>query len=107
MSDVSALSLPADERYVDRRGLATLLSVHVSTVDRWVRDGMPSETWGRRMRRFLPSRSLAWLREQEYAANSIRIAPAPAQTDRGHGTQEACPVRNADRSAVPTEGRRP
>jgi len=106
MRDVSALSLLADERYVDRRGLATLLNVHVSTVDRWVRDGMPSETWGRRMRRFLPSRCLAWLREQEYAANSIRIAPAPAQTDRGHGPQEVCPVSSVEPSAIPTQGER-
>lgn len=48
------------ERYVDRRELAALLGVSVSTVDRLVKEGMPSVTWGRRTRRFKPSVAIAW-----------------------------------------------
>jgi phage terminase Nu1 subunit (DNA packaging protein) len=52
----------APERYVDRRELATLMGVNVRTIDRMVRDGMPSESWGLRARRFRPSLALAWAR---------------------------------------------
>jgi phage terminase Nu1 subunit (DNA packaging protein) len=52
----------APERYVDRRELATLMGVNVRTVDRMVRDGMPSESWGLRARRFRPSVALTWAR---------------------------------------------
>ncbi|HEX4805719.1 MAG TPA: DUF3853 family protein [Conexibacter sp.] len=48
------------ERYVGRRELARLMGVSVTTVDRMVRAGMPSETWGMRARRFLPSEALTW-----------------------------------------------
>lgn len=59
-------AMPPDERerYVDRRRLAELMGVSVSAVDRMVRAGMPSETWGMRARRFRPSAALAWAREQ-------------------------------------------
>jgi len=52
----------AQERYVDRSELARILGVSVATVDRMVREGMPSETWGMRARRFLPSAALEWAR---------------------------------------------
>jgi hypothetical protein len=51
---------PPPERYVDRRELAVIMGVHVNTIDRMVAEGMPSETWGRRTRRFLPSKAIAW-----------------------------------------------
>jgi hypothetical protein len=47
------------ERYVSRVELARIMAVSVATIDRFVREGMPSETWGMRARRFLPSRALA------------------------------------------------
>jgi predicted DNA-binding transcriptional regulator AlpA len=50
----------APERYVRRRELAALMGVSVSTIDRRVRDGMPSYLWGARSRRFLPSEAIAW-----------------------------------------------
>ena len=52
----------APERYVDRRELAVLMGVNVRTIDRMVRDGMPSESCGLRARRFRPSIALAWAR---------------------------------------------
>lgn len=55
------------ERYVDRRELAQILRVSVKTVDRFVAEGMPSETWGVRARRFLPSESIAWARNRRRA----------------------------------------
>lgn len=64
-----ALPVPAvPERYLTRSELAALMSVSVSTIDRMVRNGMPSETWGRRSRRFLASRALAWARAQQRSA---------------------------------------
>lgn len=53
------------ERYLTRTQLAGLMSVSVSTIDRMVAQGMPSEVWGRRCRRFLASRALAWARAQQ------------------------------------------
>lgn len=51
--------LPA-EPYVDRKQLAKTMGVSVATIDRMVRAGMPSETWGLRSRRFQVSAALAW-----------------------------------------------
>jgi hypothetical protein len=48
------------ERYVSRVELAAIMGVSVTTVDRLVRAGMPSETWGLRARRFMPSRAVIW-----------------------------------------------
>lgn len=62
---VTGLPVPERETYVTRRELAALMGVSESTVKRMVREGLPSETWGRRTRRFKPSRALAWAREQE------------------------------------------
>jgi hypothetical protein len=61
---VRGLALPNAERYVSRAELAEMMSVSVKTIDRLVSEGMPSETWGMRTRRFLPSRALAWARSR-------------------------------------------
>jgi hypothetical protein len=76
LSDVSASRLPASpepkrpvpgliaapEPYVDRKRLAEIMGVSVATIDRMVRAGMPSETWGIRSRRFQPFLALMWAR---------------------------------------------
>ena len=46
------------ERYVRRGELAAIMGVSVTTVDRLVRAGMPSETWGLRERRLRASRAV-------------------------------------------------
>jgi phage terminase Nu1 subunit (DNA packaging protein) len=67
MSGDSSVST-SPERYVNRQQLAELMGVSVKTIDRMVRDGMPSETWGLRSRRFLASRALAWARTRQRRA---------------------------------------
>lgn len=52
---------PEPEHYLNRQRLAAILGMSVKTVDRWVLEGMPSETWGLRNRRFLYSEVRAWL----------------------------------------------
>lgn len=61
---VRELPIREDEPYLTRQELAEKLRTGVSTVDEWRRQGMPSEQWGKRTRRFQLSRCLAWLREQ-------------------------------------------
>lgn len=56
--------IPIMEPYIDREALAQLLDLSVATIDRFVAEGMPSETWGLRARRFKPSAALAWLNER-------------------------------------------
>lgn len=64
-----AVAVPfAAERYVTRAQLADIMGVHVNTIDRLVRDGMPSETWGVRARRFRPSVAIAWASTRERRA---------------------------------------
>jgi phage terminase Nu1 subunit (DNA packaging protein) len=58
-SPVRGRNIPA-EPYVDRKQLAKTMGVSVATIDRMVRAGMPSETWGLRSRRFQISAALAW-----------------------------------------------
>lgn len=62
---VHGLPVREDEEYVTREELAAFLHVDITTVDRWRRRGMPSEKWGKRVRRFKKSKAVAWLREQE------------------------------------------
>lgn len=61
-------TLTTPERYVDRRELAEIMGVSMNTIDRMTSEGMPSETWGRRTRRFLPSAAIAWARQRSIAA---------------------------------------
>lgn len=65
---VRALPTREVEPYITRDQLAQLMCVSVDTIDRMVKAGMPSETWGRRTRRFLASRAVAWAREQHREA---------------------------------------
>jgi excisionase family DNA binding protein len=60
---VSARPLPL-ERYLTAGELAQLMGVSVRTIKRWTSEGMPSETWGMRTRRYLPSRCIAWARDR-------------------------------------------
>jgi phage terminase Nu1 subunit (DNA packaging protein) len=56
------------ERFVTRRELARIMGVGERTVARWVTEGCPSETWGQRSRRFLPSEVVEWARRRSEAA---------------------------------------
>jgi len=59
---VVGLPVRDDEQYVTVEQLGRQMGVSKSTIYRWMREGMPSETWGIRARRFLPSRCMAWRR---------------------------------------------
>lgn len=62
MGDLVGLPVPEPEPYVTRERLAEMMGVHVNTVDKLRKQGMPSETWGLRARRFKPSVAIAWAR---------------------------------------------
>jgi hypothetical protein len=49
-------------RPLTRRELADELGVSLTTIDTWVKLGMPSERWRRRMRRFVLPDVREWLR---------------------------------------------
>jgi excisionase family DNA binding protein len=55
------------ERYVDRTEMAAILGVSLATLDRMVAEGCPSETWGRRTRRFKPSEVVEWAKARRAA----------------------------------------
>lgn len=67
MSNVYAIPVPEPERYVNRAELAHIMGVSIATIDRMVAEGLPSETWGRRSRRFRPSVAIAWARTRSAA----------------------------------------
>jgi len=84
--DVIGLPASEPELYVSRAEMARLMGLSVATIDRLVAAGMPSETWGRRTRRFRPSVALAWARH----ASTLRtpyIAPPRRQEPPGGMTQ--------------------
>jgi phage terminase Nu1 subunit (DNA packaging protein) len=66
--NVVGLPVPEPERYVTRAELAHMMGLSVTTIDRMVAEGLPSETWGRRSRRFRPSVAIAWARTRSRAA---------------------------------------
>lgn len=68
MTNVIGLPVPEPERYVTRLELARIMGVSVPSVDRMVAQGMPSETWGQRSRRFKPSVAIAWARTRRTEA---------------------------------------
>jgi excisionase family DNA binding protein len=94
------------ERYLTVAEFAALLGVSVPTVRRWITAGMPSETWGARLRRIRPSIALAWLRSREYAEGELKIAPATVGAARGHGPGDEPSVSTPDPSVVPFDRRR-
>lgn len=53
------------ELYLTRRQLADRLGCGLSTIDKFVRLGMPSYTWGIRTRRFRLSECERWLRTRD------------------------------------------
>lgn len=66
--NVVGIPVPEPERYVNRAELAEIMGVSTRTIDRFVQDGMPSETWGLRARRFKASLAVAWARSRERSA---------------------------------------
>jgi excisionase family DNA binding protein len=50
------------DEWMTRAELATRYKVHERTIDRWVKQGMPAEKWGRRMVRFSLIEVENWLR---------------------------------------------
>lgn len=48
------------ELYVGRERLAEIMDLSLKSIDRLVAHGMPSETWGLRTRKFLPSAAISW-----------------------------------------------
>jgi hypothetical protein len=67
------VSTPALESYVTAGELAELMGVSVRTVRAWTSAGMPSESWGMRVRRYLPSESMAWARTRD----TMNVEPGP------------------------------
>jgi hypothetical protein len=60
---------PPRERWLTRHELAERWRISLKTLDALVRDeGLPSETWGRRMRRFNLVEAEAWRRGRRGAA---------------------------------------
>jgi hypothetical protein len=65
------------ERYVDTPRIAEIMGVSERTIKRWVKEGMPSETWGMHCRRFLPSEVIAWASVRN--EGMIRLVNQPAR----------------------------
>jgi hypothetical protein len=61
VSTVHAIS-PAPERWLTRAELASYWRISLKTLDALVAEGLPNETWGRKMRRFNLSEAEAWRR---------------------------------------------
>jgi phage terminase Nu1 subunit (DNA packaging protein) len=51
------------EAYVSAQSLAMLMGVSKQTIGRWTQEGMPSETWGTKLRRYRPTEAMAWARQ--------------------------------------------
>lgn len=84
------------ERYIDRHELAGLLGVSVRTVYAWQCEGMPSELWGQRMRRFQPSACVAWLQSRRKVCENDgneKVPPATVQVraaETAEGSTAVC-----------------
>jgi phage terminase Nu1 subunit (DNA packaging protein) len=59
-------SLPGE--LVTREELARIMRVSLPTIDRMRRDGMPSVTWGRRLRRFNVADAMRWAEDKQREA---------------------------------------
>ena len=60
--DVRDLPRREPECYVSADELALRMGVSVRTIKQFTHEGMPSETWGLRARRYKPSEAIAWAR---------------------------------------------
>lgn len=56
------------EVYLTRQQVADRLNIGLTTLDAYVKEGMPSYTWGLRIRRFKFSEVERWLRRRERIA---------------------------------------
>lgn len=61
---VRSIRTPEPEVYVSRIELARLMGVSLRTIDTLVAEGMPSVTWGKRVRKFKASVAMQWARER-------------------------------------------
>jgi excisionase family DNA binding protein len=68
MGDLRPLPIREDEDWITKKELAKRMGVSRSTIDNWLAEGMPSETWGLRLRVFQPSVAMAWARNRRRAA---------------------------------------
>jgi phage terminase Nu1 subunit (DNA packaging protein) len=55
---------PVPDELVTREELAEIMRCSVPTIDRMRRQGMPSVTWGRRLRRFRVREAMQWAEQQ-------------------------------------------
>lgn len=72
------------ERYITAAELAGAMGLSRATVTRWTREGMPSETWGLHVRRYLLSQALEWARDRAGPDSIGSDNPAPG---RGNATE--------------------
>jgi excisionase family DNA binding protein len=56
------------ERYLSREETAERLNIGLTTLDKLVKEGLDSHTWGLRTRKFLWSEVQRWLRERDRKA---------------------------------------
>jgi hypothetical protein len=66
VSAIHALESP-QARWITRTELAAHWRISLKTLDALVREGLPSETWGRKMRRFNLAECEAWRRGRRAA----------------------------------------
>jgi phage terminase Nu1 subunit (DNA packaging protein) len=59
------------DRYLDAHELSRRMGISVRTVERWTAEGMPSESWGMRVRRYQFAPCVQWARQR-----ASRIEPA-------------------------------
>lgn len=65
------------EPFMTRRQLAEHMQVHERTIDRWAKEGMPHQVWGKRTKRFRASEAEAWaIRHGREAAASDPLRPS-------------------------------
>jgi phage terminase Nu1 subunit (DNA packaging protein) len=70
------------ERAVDAQELAAIMGVSVRTIKRWTAEGMTSEDWGIRVRRYYPSEAIAWCEQR------ARMGAAPAGHSEATGERQ-------------------
>jgi phage terminase Nu1 subunit (DNA packaging protein) len=72
-----AAAPPVQERWITAGELAAAFHVSVTTVHRWRQRGMPSKTWGMRVRRYQLSACEQWLEQQDGDGTVEGGRPAP------------------------------